>query len=239
METLKIGSTGTLVQYLQSTLKTLGFYKGSIDGIFGSQTKSAVITFQREFGISQDGIVGPNTWTKLSNFFYIVPTDISYGHNIFEINLEGFKSKFPFLEQINIGYSSLGKQLKAIRFGHGSKQVYYSASYHANEWINSPLLMKFLENISTAYLNNSEIWGYPAVDLYNKISLYITPMVNPDGVDLVVGNTKQYNPDIYNYAQTLSQNYPSIPFPNRLESKYKWDWLKLTISCRMGNSTNK
>lgn len=223
METLKIGSTGTLVQYLQSTLKTLGFYKGNIDGIFGSQTKSAVIIFQREFGISQDGIVGPNTWAKLSNFFYIVPTDVSYGHNIFEINLEGFKSKFPFLEQINIGYSALGKQLKAIRFGTGPKQVYYSASYHANEWINSPLLMKFLENLSIAYINRSEIWGYPAIDLFNKISLYVTPMVNPDGVDLVVGNTKQYQPDVYNYAQNLSRNYPSIPFPNRMESKYKWN----------------
>lgn len=239
METLKIGSTGTLVQYLQSTLKTLGFYKGNIDGIFGSQTKSAVIIFQREFGISQDGIVGPNTWAKLSNFFYIVPTDVSYGHNIFEINLEGFKSKFPFLEQINIGYSALGKQLKAIRFGTGPKQVYYSASYHANEWINSPLLMKFLENLSTAYINRSEIWGYPAIDLFNKISLYVTPMVNPDGVDLVVGNTKQYQPDIYNYAQNLSRNYPSIPFPNRMESKYKWDWPKPPISCWMGNSSYK
>ena len=83
--------------------------------------------------------------------------------------------------------------------------------------------MKFLENLSTAYINRSEIWGYPAIDLFNKISLYVTPMVNPDGVDLVVGNTKQYQPDIYNYAQNLSKNYPSIPFPNRMESKYKWD----------------
>lgn len=214
METLKLGSTGTLVEYLQSILKTLGFYKGKIDGIFGSQTKSAVIIFQREFGITQDGIVGPNTWNKLSSFFYIVPTDISYGYNILSINLEGFTRKFPFLEQTNIGYSSLGKPLKALRFGRGTKQVFYSSSIHANEWITSVLLMKFLENLSTAYLNQSEIWGYPAVELFNKISLYIVPMVNPDGVDLVVGNTEKYQPDIYNYAKNLSNNYPSIPFPS-------------------------
>lgn len=214
MDLLKLGSTGTIVQYLQSILKTLGFYKGKIDGIFGNQTKSAVITFQREFGISQDGIVGSNTWNKLSSFFYIVPTDVAYGYNIFSINLEGFRKKFPFLQEINIGYSALGKELKAIRFGKGPKQVYYNSSIHANEWINSVVLMKFLENLSTAYLNNSDIWGYSAAELFNRFSLYVSPMVNPDGVDLVVGNIQKYQPDIYNYAKSLSRNYPSIPFPN-------------------------
>ena len=150
METLKLGSTGTIVQYLQSTLKTLGFYSGNIDGIFGNQTKNSVIIFQREFGIAADGIVGPNTWNKLSSFFYIVPTNISYGSNILDINLKGFQSKFPFLEQGNIGYSVLSQGLKYIKFGRGNKQIFYSASIHANEWINSVLLMKFLENLSSA-----------------------------------------------------------------------------------------
>lgn len=213
METLKLGSTGTIVQYLQSTLKTLGFYSGNIDGIFGNQTKNSVIIFQREFGISADGIVGPNTWNKLSSFFYIVPTNISYGSNILDINLKGFQSKFPFLEQGNIGYSVLGQGLKYIKFGRGNKQIFYSASIHANEWINSVLLMKFLENLSSAYLNNSTIWGVPASYLFNNYSLYIVPMVNPDGVDLVVGNLAKYNPQKYEYAKRLSQNYPQIPFP--------------------------
>ena len=124
---------GTIVEYLQSILKTLGFNNGKIDGIFGNQTKNAVIVFQRNFGIAQDGIVGPQTWNKLSNYFYIVPTDISYGSNILSINLEGFARKFPFLEQGNIGYSALGKNLKYLKFGIGKKQVFYSASIHANE----------------------------------------------------------------------------------------------------------
>lgn len=213
METLKLGSTGTIVQYLQSTLKTLGFYSGNIDGIFGNQTKNSVIIFQREFGISADGIVGPNTWNKLSSFFYIVPTNISYGSNISDINLKGFQSKFPFLEQGNIGYSVLGQGLKYIKFGRGNKQIFYSASIHANEWINSVLLMKFLENLSSAYLNNSTIWGVPASYLFNNYSLYIVPMLNPDGVDLVVGNLAKYNPQKYEYAKRLSQNYPQILFP--------------------------
>ena len=218
METLRLGSTGTLVQYLQSTLKTLGFYNGNIDGIFGNQTKNAVMAFQRQFGLTADGIVGPKTWEKLSTFFYIVPIDISYGSNILSINLDGFSRKFPFLEQGSIGYSALGKELKYIRFGTGSKQVLYHASIHANEWINSVVLMKFIENLCMAYLNRGNIWGYPARSLFQQYSLYVVPMVNPDGVDLVVGNTQKYNPDIYSYAKNLSQNYPSIPFPNGWKS---------------------
>lgn len=57
----RYGSTGTEVKNIQTVLKKLGYYSGSIDGIYGSGTRSAVIRFQRDCGLTQDGICGPVT----------------------------------------------------------------------------------------------------------------------------------------------------------------------------------
>lgn len=57
----KYGSTGNEVKTLQQKLKDLGFYNGSVDGIFGTQTQTAVRNFQRSVGITVDGIVGSTT----------------------------------------------------------------------------------------------------------------------------------------------------------------------------------
>lgn len=214
MEVLKVGSTGTLVQYLQSLLNTLGFGNLTVDGIFGQNTKNAVINFQRNFWLTPDGIVGANTWNKLLLYSYIVPTDVEYGYNILSINLDGLKSKYPFLDIGSIGYSALGRSIPYVRFGRGQKQVFYSSSIHANEWITSVLLMKYIENLSAAYESNSTIFDYRARYLFENTSVFFVPMVNPDGVDLVVGNIEKYLPDVFSYAKTLSEDYPNIEFPN-------------------------
>lgn len=57
----RYGSTGTEVKNIQTVLKKLGYYTGSIDGIYGSGTKNAVLRFQRDCGLTQDGICGPVT----------------------------------------------------------------------------------------------------------------------------------------------------------------------------------
>lgn len=58
---VKYGSSGSTVRTIQTKLKRWGYYTGSVDGIFGSQTKAAVRYFQRKNGLTVDGIVGKAT----------------------------------------------------------------------------------------------------------------------------------------------------------------------------------
>lgn len=61
-ETLsRMGSRGDEVRRIQNKLKSLGFYTGSVDGIYGAKTQSAVKRFQASVGITADGIAGPKT----------------------------------------------------------------------------------------------------------------------------------------------------------------------------------
>ncbi len=57
----RFGSTGSEVTQIQKKLKSLGFYTGDVDGIYGTKTKNAVTAFQRSCGITVDGIAGPQT----------------------------------------------------------------------------------------------------------------------------------------------------------------------------------
>ena len=55
------GSTGNEVKQIQTRLKSWGYYKGTVDGVYGSKTQAAVKSFQRANGLTADGIAGPKT----------------------------------------------------------------------------------------------------------------------------------------------------------------------------------
>ena len=217
MRTLKLGSTGPMVEFLQNMLKKLGYYSGNIDGVFGNNTQNAVKWFQSNFGLQTvDGIVGPKTWDALRPYIdgalgFIIPTNISYSSSILEINIDTLKRLYPFIEVTSAGRSVNGVDIPVIRIGRGRKEVFYSGAIHANEWITAPLLMKFLADYCYAYQNNLSIYGYRARSIYNLTSIYIMPMVNPDGVNLVTGEIPPNSPS-YLFAQNIAKNYPSIPF---------------------------
>ncbi len=61
----KVGSQGDEVRQIQKKLKELGYDPGKADGIYGEQTKNAVIAFQKTKGLSADGIAGPKTLEAL------------------------------------------------------------------------------------------------------------------------------------------------------------------------------
>ena len=115
----------------------------------------------------------------------IVSTTSLYTTNMLYSNLRDLLYTYPFLQSEIIGYSVLGNPIPYIRIGKGSNQVFYSASIHANESITTNILMKFIEDFCIAFTNDTKIFGNSAKGIYNYSSIYIVPMCNPDGVNLV------------------------------------------------------
>ncbi len=78
-----VGSRGTQVQYIQWNLNALGFNCGTPDGIFGNMTKNAVMSFQRAYGLTVDGIVGSQTINKLNSLGQTVQNKLrKLGYNV-------------------------------------------------------------------------------------------------------------------------------------------------------------
>ena len=211
MTTIQSNSSGPLVSLLQITLKDLNLYEGQIDGIFGTNTLKAVRTFQANNDLIVDGIVGESTWNKLLEYIK-VPTTIPYTYDILRLNIESITQKYSFISSGTIGESVMDKNIYYIKLGTGPKKLLYVASTHANEWICSTLLMKFIEDFSKAYLNNEIIFDRPAKDIYNSSTIYIIPMLNPDGVDLVTEVLNKNSPEYLN-AVKISEAFPNIRFP--------------------------
>ncbi len=139
----------------------------------------------------------------------VVFTDIDYTYTIMEMNIMALQARYPFLETGTIGTSVLGKNLYYIRIGNGPREVSYNGAHHSLEWITAPILMKFIENFSIAYSNRQSIRGYNLKQIFDSSSIYIVPMVNPDGVDLVLEGLNRDNPY---YNELLKWNDTGRPF---------------------------
>jgi N-acetylmuramoyl-L-alanine amidase len=63
--TLQVGSEGSEVSELQATLKLLGYYRGSVDGMYSEETAAAVSAFQKAAGLAASGVVDQQTWNRL------------------------------------------------------------------------------------------------------------------------------------------------------------------------------
>ncbi|MBR1391110.1 MAG: LysM peptidoglycan-binding domain-containing protein [Lachnospiraceae bacterium] len=144
--------------------------------------------------------------------FDVVATNVPYSYELMEWILEGLRVRYPFVEQETIGQSIMGKNIPCVKIGSGEKRLSYNASFHANEWICTPLLLKFAEDYLKAYSAGGRLGLVPARELYDSCTLCLIPMVNPDGVDLVTGTLD--DPAYRRAAEEIASAYPEIPFPD-------------------------
>lgn len=264
MDTLRFGSRGAQVEYLQLALQRAGYRDLAVDGIFGARTRDAVRDFQQRNGLFPDGVVGRLTWNRLMPYlkgyttytvrrgdtlykiaqkfgtdlrriltanptvdpqnlqigsvvyvpydFALVPTNVQYSYILLTLLTEGLAVRYPFLKTGSFGQSVMGKNLVYIRLGTGEKEVFYNAAHHANEWLTTPVLLKFTEDYADAFSQGGSIGGTPANTLFRNYSLYLAPMVDPDGVDLVTGVLSSGG--YYNQAVRIAEQYPQVSFPS-------------------------
>ena len=147
----------------------------------------------------------------------IVSTASRYSYSVLNRDCKCLMNEYSFIKKIKIGKSVLGKELFCLRFGEGDKKVFVNASHHGNEWITSILVMRMLEEMCYLYRNDMSYRLYNIKEIYKKVSLYVCPMVNPDGVDLSVSGLTDDLPPIIK-TRLISYNGESKDFKDKWQA---------------------
>lgn len=101
--------------------------------------------------------------------------------------LKHLKAVFPFLQMSVIGHSVLGTPIYEIHTEpvQHLHSIHFNASFHANEWMTTSVLLKWLKSLCLAASDPVQARHDAAVRILQTTALSIVPIVNPDGVDLV------------------------------------------------------
>ncbi len=143
----------------------------------------------------------------------IVKTDVPMTSSLCEQTIDELVAAYPFCRSEVLTATAFDRPVRTLVIGTGDRRVLFTAAHHANEWITTPVILKFVENMAQAMNDGSQIAGVDARELAQQVTIYTVPMVDPDGVDLVTGAI-QPGQLSYEAAAALAQNYPSIPFPD-------------------------
>lgn len=118
----------------------------------------------------------------------------NYDYHCLMQDLNRLEMVYPFIRTADIGTSALGAEIPEIVIGGGEKKIHYNGSFHANEWITTAALMTFVNDYLLSLTNNTPIGNVTASQLYRETLLSIVPMVNPDGVNLVLNGPPANEP---------------------------------------------
>ena len=103
------------------------------------------------------------------------------------------QKKHTMLETYSVGKSVEGRELFCIKFGCGDKKIFLNGAHHSLEWITASLLMGFSFDFLNSLKKGKKLCGYDTQKIYDDATFYIMPMVNPDGVNVVINGLDEDN----------------------------------------------
>ncbi|WP_102348474.1 M14 family metallopeptidase [Bacillus sp. Marseille-P3661] len=140
----------------------------------------------------------------------VVYTENIYTYDSLTEDMVELSQTYPEL----ISYKSLttteyGRNIWAIKLGHGETSILLNGAHHAREWLTSALLMKMIETYADAYKTKQTI-EHLDPNILNGISIWFVPMVNPDGVTLQQFGIHAF--PRYLHTELLKMNKRSVNF---------------------------
>ncbi|MBO5930517.1 MAG: M14 family metallocarboxypeptidase [Clostridia bacterium] len=115
-----------------------------------------------------------------------IHTNASYTYELFMEDLRALTSAFSCIESGTAGYSVLGKSIPFLRFGKGRHKVLITGAHHGKEWITAMLNMAIAEVLCQLYTERKRIGETDLAVFFDTHTIYMLPMVNPDGVNLCI-----------------------------------------------------
>lgn len=123
--------------------------------------------------------------------------------------VEELSARYPELAVTMLGQSILGRPIPLLQLGNGKKKLIYIGVHHGMEWITGILLLRFVNEYCELRKCGGMAGSVPIKVLDEARSLYILPMLNPDGADYATLGVKESN---VMYERVLSMNGESRDF---------------------------
>lgn len=136
-------------------------------------------------------------------------------------------------EKFSIGETVMGRDIPCIKIGRGKKHMVINGAHHGLEYITSAFLVSFIKKYCDCLMTGEKMSGFDVVPFFNEITVYIVPMLNPDGVDIAVNGLDITNPwhrrlislvGIHSFQKVWQANANGVD----LNHNYNADW-KMTV----------
>ena len=193
---LRVGSTGSNVRIVQEAINKLaevtpGLWRIAADGIFGNGTRDAVMAFQRIFGLTVDGIVGPNTWRRLMEEAYMSSSGGGTTPNI-----------PPFPGNLSVGSS--GQNVRLVQ-----EAINKIAPYHPGRLWQLTVDGSFGNMTRDAIFAIQSIFGLPITGVVNQATwnrlMQEAANVSSRSTQLIIQDNYNVSNYYYNTNKSLDQ----------------------------------
>lgn len=184
----------------------------------------------------------PGATTSTINKNIVYP-DCTYSYKQMIADAQQLSTRYPEIISTEvIGLSVEGRDLLLIKMGRGETKIVLSGAHHAREYITSTFLMETVDEYAQAYYGSGQFGGYDIRSLLDELTIYIVPMVNPDGVNLVQNGIESVkDPDKVAAMRQMQGGYVEWKANINgvdLNRQYPCHWEEKTVNTEVPSSEN-